>query len=359
MRKTAIYISAAVTALSVLCACSNSEPEQGEVPASAGERVEAKVTGRLAGQTRVSGNTFEDNDKIGVSCVSNEDGAPMRPDDPMRYWSNVPYEYIDLGSTMDFYAVDGGGIWYLNSDVKEFSAYWPYADLNTPGQLPEFGSALEVTSDRRLKINMLQAQNGVADVLYATGAKGSKDDPTIVFSGDAAFCHLMAKLVIRIYPQKVAGSEDLSKFSDSEAQEFLSMNKDSGYDVCIGDVHATGLFDPIGGVLEIDRNASKGRVALVSGGAKHAATDTYVEIEAYVLPETVDLAFTIFGRYKDKSAGNLERPCYVTEPVSVRFESSKEYRYDILLSPHYTIVKNCVIKPWDAGSSHIMGGEFH
>lgn len=174
MKATKHLLIAAATM--TLAACSNdNEPTVNDNP------VAAKVyAGINTAQSRAAGTKWSNGDRIGII------GSNMDAEYKALY-DNVPY--VTNNGDGNFTPV-GDGIFFQNTDEGTFRAYYPYKDEDDL-----FGG---VSGTAIIAKTQDQSRQEQFDFLFASGAKASRSNPAINFSGDNAFRHCMSQLVINI-----------------------------------------------------------------------------------------------------------------------------------------------------------------
>lgn len=136
------------------------------------EPVEAVICADIDNlSTRAIGTSWDPGDVIGVSTLSTEGKT---------HYINCPY----------IYDVDGFGpagemtIYFQDDHATSFCAYYPYG-----GTAGTDAGILTARTDA-------EHQGADIDFLFATGARASKDSPTIGFTGEASFAHCMSQLTL-------------------------------------------------------------------------------------------------------------------------------------------------------------------
>lgn len=205
--KATKYILIAATAVT-LAACSNDNE-----PIADGNPVSAKVyAGIGALQSRAAGTAWDANDRIGISGAS-ADGKTS--------YTNIAYQ--TTGGDGNFTPASGTGIFFQSLDEVTFNAYYPY---NAAG-----GTITANTQE--------QTENAQKsfDFLRAEGAKASRANSTLSFTGDNAFKHKMTRLVINIATDPDAGFDA----TDVTSGEFYlnGMKHDGSFNTATGETATT------------------------------------------------------------------------------------------------------------------------
>lgn len=206
------FYSLAVAAL-VLTACSSDEPAGN----NGGEPVAADVTASIDGvMSRAHDTSWDNGDAIGISATS---AGKTR-------YANMHYTTTGDGS----FSHAGGkatGIFFQDSEEVTFSAYCPFAGTENTAA----ATISTVKTDN-------QAVQKSFDFLFASGAKASRSNPVLSFTGAAAFSHRMTRLVIKLVTDVNSGfTADAVK----GGSYFISGLKHSGeFNTATGIASATG-----------------------------------------------------------------------------------------------------------------------
>lgn len=274
--KTKKYFILAAAALS-LAACSSDNDVTG------GKPVAARVTASIDGiGTRAHAAVWEANDAIGISTTG---------------YTNV--QYTTTTDDGNFTAASNSILFQSSSDSWTFSAYYPY---NAAG-----GTISTSTSD--------QSAQKSFDFLYASGATASYSNPTVSFTGTAAFQHKMARLDLQIQ----AGAGVTFGTTDAFALKGLKLN--GSFDTATGTATATG----------------------------DAGTEWWT-----VTPSSGTCSLILFPQ----EVGSLQFQAtvggdtYTCTLSSLTLSASNKYTYTIKVSKTGINVSGCTISDWgDGGSS--------
>ena len=163
--KASKYLFLGMAALA-FTACSNEEViNDGPVAA----QVRAGIEGV---QTRAAGTSWDNDDKIGISCNGGE-----------TQYTNVSYTISDASNGSFTSATP---IYFQDLEEVTFSAYYPYTADG--GMISKTIAASDQKADAQKNI----------DYMFATGAKASKENPNVKFTNDGAtdarFKHRMSQL---------------------------------------------------------------------------------------------------------------------------------------------------------------------
>lgn len=155
-------------------------------------QVAAKISANIENvQTRAAGQSWDTNDKIGISCTS----------DGNTNYTNVLYT-IDNKTTGSFSSTTP--IYFQDLQEVTFSAYYPYEAAG--GTISKTIAAADQT---------VEAQKDI-DYMYASGAKASKISPEVKFidngaGQDCRFQHRMVQLNLTFNKGK---DTDLTKMTN-------------------------------------------------------------------------------------------------------------------------------------------------
>ncbi len=199
----------------MLVSCSGDDPGQGSSTADGAAVVTADI-GSLT--SRASGTLWSANDRIGISGTTG----------PVTY-TNVPYVTAD--GSGNFTALNGvaNGIFFQDGAAATFSAYYPYSE-DVTGGTPVITAS---TAD--------QSQAADFDFLYANGARGSLANPALNFTGEAAFKHSMAQLVVKLTTSAKAGFTEGIKGVTTDGRITVGGIKHNGrFDTATGEATANG-----------------------------------------------------------------------------------------------------------------------
>lgn len=283
----------AATALA-LTACSDDEPG-----INGGEPVAARVTANIdVPQSRAYNQTWESGDAIGISTTSTG----------KTQYANMKYSTTGDGNFTHF-GGDATGIFFQNTDEVTFSAYYPF----TGNENTAAGTIDNVTTEN-------QANQKQFDFLFASGAKASRANSTLSFTGDAAFEHKMTRLILRLQTDATSGFEATEVTSGTYVVSGL---KHSGtFDTSTGEAIATGDA------------TSDWTISAQASDADNVRTYSMI-----LYPHTganLTLKATI---------GGVDYTCDITPAL----EAGKSYTYTITVKKTGLTVSNSFIKPWGDG----------
>lgn len=293
-----------------LASCSSNE-EGMETPNG---NIAPVISAELAGaDTRAHDASWDVNDQIGISCTS-ADGTD---------YTNMQYVTAQGDGNFAHVGGDASGIIYQGTQEATFSAYYPFA--GTEGTNPVCNLSTDDQTASRQK---------TFDYLYANGAKGSKANPKVSFSGTCKFSHRMTRVILNI----VNNSD-----TDLTLDDLKKGNADQPVKYRLSGVKLNGSFNPATGVAE----ASGAVSSLWEFSA--TATESVVQLEGkdhlqyslILYPQTLeDGAKVTFNALKN----GAEYKCDLTP--SPLFAAGKSYVYTIKVSKKGMTVENCEISDW-------------
>lgn len=351
-----------------------------------------------------SGDEELDNVNIGISCYGkngiNAEGeetvVPLGLD-PMAQYSDMQY-VMDSGSsffkpvytTLEVDGVpyyDSSEIFYKGDGEYMFSAYFPYIfdfstidpDLfpegypNGPGTLKRKGDYIIVDTAMDNIGTYYDSGSqlyGCIDIMYAKGAKGSKENPDLNFTGESAFKHVLSKVTIK-YKFMTSSDEGLDVFSlnDLSYLEALDNPKyyEYGVDVVgfptIKNIYTKGLFDVKTGEISCDKTSGLGNInelnrTNVRFDYEKINNRYEVTCSFLILPQEAELCFD-WNEYNIQLNGSVpqiipESPVsnFTTGTVKATFKSGYAYTYEIEVYPHNVkVVSGNEITNWGRGES--------
>lgn len=289
-RKYILLAAAAMT----MAACSNDE-----TATTSNEPVEANISAGI--DTRADGSKWTQ-DKIGVT-VSNATNSDMA-----TLYVNVPYSTTSTTTTADFTAVDTKIYFQDATETVTFSAYAPYnAD----------GGTLTVNTEKQKDV----------DFIYASGATASRTSSKVSFSGDNAFKHKMAQLVITVK----TSTDDGFKAADAKKITAATLS---------GLIH-DGTFNTLTGETATTGTAVKEWAITDFNSSTADDTRTYSLI---VFPQdltgdnALTLSLTLFGQtYETAIAPNMQ--------------AGQSYSYTVTVKRTGLTISTCTVNDWTANDN--------
>lgn len=313
MKSNLIIIAA--TAL-ILAACSTDEPEVNNGP------VAIKVTASIDGtNTRAVNQTWAANDAIGVMAISSSSSASTIN----TLYKNVKYTVWSAGTAGTFTTTDD--IYLHTSDGNvTFAAYYPYQTSTDKATLP--GTDGVVTGANTLTQSTATAQSAF-DYLYAHGATAYRSQPTLTFSGNNPFKHIMARLILVLNTSADDGFTASQVYASTTTFKLGGLKHDGTFNVTDGNAVATGSE-----VADWDITSNVNNVYNSGNG-----TRTYTMI---LYPQTIAAALTFSATVDGQTFSN-------TTAIQPALQAGYSYTYNITVKKTALVVSGCTIKEWNTG----------
>lgn len=206
MKTKSTLLLAAALLVTAACTSDNDAVTNPDAP------VPARITAGMASDaTTTPGTRAVDDrwncDNIGV-MVSYSPGSDMNT----RY-RNARYVTTSTTSTAEFAPADPDNTIYFDGsdNTVTFMAYAPYQSSATPGESPGTNGVITIDATRQ----STPAEQEAIDFLISGRVQASKSTPTVAFSGDEAFRHIMARLVLHIQTPAANGfsPDDVERIS--------------------------------------------------------------------------------------------------------------------------------------------------
>lgn len=272
-----------------------------------------------ASKTRgVSDDRFDDDDAIGVVLLDN-DGSTITEGDMAKY-SNC--KYVSNGSK--FYGADmANTIYYSDASIRfKALAYYPYSDSGLPFEIDtSVGGGMDQTKE---------SQEKRLDILVSKCVETSLVSNEVEFTGDNAFSHVMAKLVIQFIIDTNSGFDDTLIAYDKETGDKVeNPDQDKEYDF------RSEVTDFISN-LEFTMKGLNHKARITP--SKVVSSQSVFEI----INEIVDLKFPI-------NEGS----------VNCSFPLNKSVIVTLLLIPQQTDVNITLVHPAQDGEEKFTTGEFN
>ena len=192
---------------------------------TANGKVAVQFTGGISVNTRASGTTWDNGDRIGITDIDND-----------TQYGNVPF-ILKNGK----FEAEEKVIYIEDAETHTFRAYYPYNAA---------GGTLAATTDATAQQNQ-----PAIDFLFASGATGDKDSPVVSFTdktdkggADNSFHHRMSRITLT--------------FEVGDGVDF-SVVKPERY--TLGDVILTGTFNTADGIAAADGTAEALAMDLADG----------------------------------------------------------------------------------------------
>lgn len=152
--------------------------EKEEVSVSANFTSNINLNGKWHRGTRVTGNTWDKNDAIGIFAINS--GEILKDASIYNDYFNIKYITLTSNNFSDFIATDEDIIYPFNKEILDFVAYYPYKTPINNYTLPIDISKQSPLSD--------------IDIMYATATKHNIDNPDVLLN----FSHQLAKLQLSL-----------------------------------------------------------------------------------------------------------------------------------------------------------------
>ena len=160
-------------ALALLAGAMVSCSTEDTTPTTANGKVAVQFTGGISVNTRASGTTWDNGDRIGITDIDND-----------TQYGNVPF-ILKNGK----FEAEGKVIYIEDAKPHTFRAYYPYNAA---------GGILTATTDATAQQNQ-----PAIDFLFASGATGDKHSPVVSFTNktakggeDNSFHHRMSQITL-------------------------------------------------------------------------------------------------------------------------------------------------------------------
>ena len=309
----------------MLAACTHEKNETG-----LDHLVAARITADVNGlQTRATDATWSA-DKIGVMTV-NATGT-------MANYKNVGYMTTDTGSSATFTPITlGGGIFFEDAeDVITFAAYAPYASTASASTLPgtnNDGKIAVTTSSQGTPT----AQEAI-DYLYANGATASKKKPTVEFTGNNAFKHKMARLILKVQVSKNDGfsSGDVLNLADYKLGGLIH---EGTFDMTTGTAAASGsaVTD-----WELRKCSGEGSARTATNKCVASYSNEVMTLTMILLPQTLSKALAFSVAPNDGESQTYSN----SDTIKPTLEAGKSYSYTVTVKKTGLAVSGCTITDW-------------
>ncbi len=264
-----------------------------------------KITAGFETGSRAVGSTWEA-DRIGVYAIAGNDKMQDK-------YKNISYSTTSTSDVAQFTA-DADPIYFEGTGDVTFCAYGPYQS-DASWNKPQVNTRSQVTRDQQKRI----------DFIYATGAVASKSNPTLSFTGDKSFRHVMSRLVVKLKPGDGLTTPDVA----IGGHYIDGLIHDGTFD------GATGAVTPTGSPIEW---------SLVYSMRTTDMTNNVVTYDALVIPQTLTAPL----KYKAVIAA---QPYVNDTAMQPALEPGKTYTYTITIHKTGLKIEGCTITDWVDGGS--------
>ena len=286
-------------ALALLAGAMVSCSTEDTAPTTANGKVAVQFTGGISVNTRASGTTWDNGDRIGITDIGND----------TRY-GNVPF-ILKNGK----FEAEGKVIYFEDTKTHTFRAYYPYNAA---------GGILTATTDATAQQNQ-----PAIDFLFASGATGDKNSPVVSFTDktakggeDNSFHHRMSQITLT--------------FEAGDGVNF-SVVKPERY--TLDGLLLTGTFNTADGIATADNGAQTGELTM-------NLADGVLTSSIILFPQTV-ASLPLVVNYKGQ-----EYPAILTMPDGALL-AGNNYTYRVKVSNKVLEVSEATIAKWN----DIDGGE--
>lgn len=321
MKTKDILISAICTAITILSAsCSSDETINNgdDLPKA------AIITASLpqSSVTRATGDSWTPYTTIGVRVNSEcRTGCTMASNYNNVEYNVTPSEGDDKNAT---FAPEGDPIRFIEEGEHSFSAYAPYS------------------SNSSITLNTIDGNKTIAkqkaiDYIYATGAKASPLQPTVSFTGDNQFNHVLSKLNITIKVGEGFNAADINNISS----------------ITLKGLKHNGTFDITTG--SVTSNATTSDITLNTSDADNIftrdASSGTLKFSLYLLPQDCSSSPLPLSISYDQATFTNK------SSLTPNLTAGKACNYEITMNKSGLVVSNGTLTDWDKADMSSMPGE--
>ena len=320
MKKSTFILASALVIL--LAACTKEE----------NRAMGVSVTAEIGSQSPRYANSTWNSDKIGVMAVLPQ-GSTM-----CSKYKNVGYQTSSIEAQADFSPIADGIFFEKADEDYTFAAYAPFVASENNSTLP--GDNGKITVNTLSQASKAAQKN--LDILYATGAKASKNSPLISFTDNTAkggencsFKHKMSRLILKV------------QVSDKDGFTNAALLKDATYK--LGGLIHEGVFDVTSGSASAIGNVINGWDLRSNCAAEFDATNGIMTLTMLLLPQALsdNLNFEITLNDSDAqtfSNNNMIKPSLVP---------GYSYTYTVTLKKTSLSISENTIEDWNDGGSYV------
>ena len=285
-------------ALALLAGAMVSCSTEDTTPTTANGKVAVQFTGGISVNTRASGTTWDNGDRIGITDIDND-----------TQYGNVPF-ILKNGK----FEAEGKVIYIEDAKTHTFRAYYPYNAA---------GGILTATTDATAQQNQ-----PAIDFLFASGATGDKNNPVVSFTDktakggeDNSFHHRMSQITLT--------------FEAGDGVNF-SVVKPERY--TLDGLLLTGTFNTADGIATADNGLQTGELTM-------NLADGNLTSSIILFPQTV-ASLPLVVNYKGQ-----EYHATLTMPEGA-LQAGNNYTYTVKVNATGLTLEGCTIGSWVDG-----GGE--
>ena len=260
---------------------------------TANGKVAVQFTGGISVNTRASGTTWDNGDRIGITDIGND-----------SQYGNVPF-ILKNGK----FEAEGKVIYIEDAKTHTFRAYYPYNAA---------GGILTATTDATAQQNQ-----PAIDFLFASGATGDKNSPVVSFTDktykggeDNSFHHRMSRITLT--------------FEAGDGVDF-SMVKPERY--TLDGLLLTGTFNTADGIATADNGLQTGELTM-------NLADGNLTSSIILFPQTV-ASLPLVVNYKGQ-----EYPATLTMPEGA-LQAGNNYTYTVKVRNKVLEVSEATIAKWN------------
>ena len=286
-------------ALALLAGAMVSCSTEDTAPTTANGKVAVQFTGGISVNTRASGTTWDNGDRIGITDIGND-----------SQYGNVPF-ILKNGK----FEAEGKVIYIEDAKTHTFRAYYPYNAA---------GGILTATTDATAQQNQ-----PAIDFLFASGATGDKNNPVVSFTDktakggeDNSFHHRMSQITLT--------------FEAGDGVNF-SVVKPERY--TLDGLLLTGTFNTADGIATADNGLQTGELTM-------NLADGNLTSSIILFPQTV-ASLPLVVNYKGQ-----EYHATLTMPEGA-LQAGNNYTYTVKVRNKVLEVSEATIAKWN----DINGGE--
>lgn len=311
--KASKYWCLGIAALT-FAACSNDEENLTSSP------VEARITaGVNTPETRAINDQWEQ-DAIGV-MVTEASASNMK-----ELYKNVKYTTTaNTASAANFTAPEGQGIFFQDAgETVTFSAYAPY-QASAANALPGTEGVIDdSTADQSTR-----DKQKAFDYIYASGATASRSNSTVQFSGDNAFFHKMARLVIIV---------------KTSAQDGFTAEQVTSGTYSLSGLNHSGQFNMTTGIAQATGATTTDDWSLTDKSLKTEGETEQVTFTSILYPQTLGSALTF--------KAVIDGQTYTNNNLQPTLETGKSSTITITVKKTGLVVSGCTVSDWGSGNTY-------
>lgn len=285
--------------------------------------VEAKISAGVdVPLTRAIDDRWE-TDEIGVMATEVSGTSQGVTSVMTDMYKNVRYTTSASTSAAANFTAASGGIYFQDAnETVTFAAYSPYQTSAAANALPGTDGVISDKATTSQKTRELQK---AFDFIHASGATASKGNATVEFSGDNAFSHKMARLIIIVKPGKDVSNADIT----GGTYTLGGLKHKGTFNVKTGEAAATG---------DVTNGWSLSENSLKTDGETAQVTFTSI-----LYPQTLASALSFTASVNGQTYTN-------TKDINQALLAGMSYTYTIDVNKKELTVSGCEINNWGNGT---------